>query len=230
MAALPFEPKAIAQAPVAKPDVLRRPEFREDPRIRLTQLARLHNEAAETATLANLLGRAPQAMAAVTLSALVVAGLSLGAMPPAEVVVWLVLVGAGVIALWRAYARAIEAPFELFALKSFAGDLSAILFYAGFAWGAGAFLALAPQANIAAAALFAGVPCAALALSLRGNSLLFILPAGMMTAAACLVRPVGGFAAAGLVLAAGATIAGISYWIERLFARTPLPAQPALAA
>src|ERR1700743_2827702 len=100
MAALPFEPQAVPQAPVAKPDVLRR----EDPRIRLAQLARLHNEAAQTAMLANLLGRAPQAMAAVTLSGVVVAGLSLGAMPPAEVAAWLALVGAGVIALWRAYA------------------------------------------------------------------------------------------------------------------------------
>jgi hypothetical protein len=225
MAALPFE--ATVSAPKNSTSMR---ELREDPRIRLAQLSRLHNDAAETATLANLLGRAPQAMAVLALSALVVATFSLGAMPAAAMVVWLALVGAGVIALWRSYARAIEAPFELFALKSFAGDLSAVLFYAGFAWGAGAFLALAPQTNIAAAALFAGVPCAAIALSLRGRSLLFLMPAGAMTAAACLVRPVGGFAAAGLVLAVSAGIAGLSHWMERLSIQEPLPQAPALAS
>jgi len=221
MAALPFEPKPASQ-PLAKPDAMRR----EDPRIRLAQLARLHNEAAETAMLANLLGRAPQIMAVLGLGALVVAGLSLGAMPLAQSVVWLALVAAGVVALWRSYARAMEAPFELFPLKGFAGDLSAVLFYAGFAWGAGAFLALAPQANIAAAALFLGVPGAALVYAARGKAVFFLAPVCALALAAIVLRPLGGFAAASLTLAAAGVLTGISLWSEKIISQPTLE-QPA---
>jgi energy-converting hydrogenase Eha subunit A len=219
MAALPFESKPALAQPSA-----RLMAMRDDPRIRLAQLARLHNEAAETATLANLLGRAPQALAALSAGALVVAGLSFGTMPSAELVVWLALVGAGLVALWRAYGRAIEAPFELSSLKSFADDLCAILFYAGFAWGAGAFLALGPQVNPAAAALFAALPCALVVLSLRARlqSLFFLGPVCALTLAAIAIRPLGGLAAAGLVVVAGALIASLSLWIERFSAVEPV--------
>ncbi|HEY1630469.1 MAG TPA: hypothetical protein VGF56_04100 [Rhizomicrobium sp.] len=229
MAALPFESKpglkSGPQPAVANPDVLRR----EDPRIRLAQLARLHDEAAETATFANLLGRAPQIMAVLGAGALVVAGLSFGAMPLAQTIVWLALVAAGVAALWRSYARAIEAPFEIYPLKSFAGDLSAILFYAGFAWGAGAFLALAPQANIAAAALFLGMPGAVIVYAARGKGVFFLAPVCALVMAAIVLRPLGGFAAASLALAVAGVMTGVSLWLERLSA-VPALEQPAALA
>jgi len=211
MAVLPSEtPAAQPPAPQA--------ERRGDPRIRLAQLARLHDEAQETALLANLLGRAPQAAFALAGCALLAAAVSFKVMPPAQIAVWLVLMGAGLAAIWRAYARAIEAPFERAALRDFAGDLSAILFYAGFAWGAGAFLALPAQP--AALLLFAAGPCALVAglLRARTQALFFLVPAAALAAAAALLRPVPhGLAAAGLVALSCALIAGISIWMERFF-------------
>ena len=218
MAVLPSETPASETLAALSPPP--QAERRGDPRIRLAQLARLHDEAQETALLANLLGRAPQAAFALCGCALLAAAFSLRAMPPAEIAVWLVLMGAGIVAIWRAYARAIEAPFERAALKNFAGDLSAILFYAGFAWGAGAFLALPAQP--AALLLFATGPCALVAglLRARTQALFFLVPVGALAAAAALLRPVPhGLAAASLVALSGALIAGISTWIERVFSQ-----------
>jgi hypothetical protein len=192
-------------------------EWREDPRIRLAQLARLHDEAQETALLANLLGRAPQVAAVLAVCALLTAGFSFAAMPTAEIAAWLALTGAAIAAIWRAYAHAIEAPFERAMLKDFSGDLSAILLYAGFAWGAGAFLAVPAQAS--ALVLFVAVPAALIAglLRSRDQALLFLAPAAALGIAATLLRPVAqGFAAAGLLVLASTLIAGVSYWLERL--------------
>jgi len=210
MAVLPSETQAaFSPSPQA--------ERRDDPRIRLAQLARLYDEAQETALLANLLGRAPQTAFALAGCALLAAAFSFGAMPAVEIAVWLVLMGAGIAAIWRAYARAIRAPFERATLKEFAGDLSAILFYAGFAWGAGAFLALPAQP--AALLLFAAVPCALVAGLLRARiqALCFLVPVGALAACAALVRPVPqGLAAAGLVVLSSALVAGVSTWMERI--------------
>lgn len=213
MAVLPSEIHLPSGTQSASPQA----ERRDDPRIRLAQLSRLHDEAAQTALLANLLGRTPQMALALAGCALLVAAFSFNTMPPAEIAVWLVLMGAGIAAIWRAYARAIEAPFEHAALKNFAGDLSAILFYAGFAWGAGAFLA--SPAQPAALLLFAAVPCALVAGLLRARiqTLFFLVPAGALSAVAALVRPLQqGLAAAGLIVLACGLIAGLSHWMERV--------------
>jgi hypothetical protein len=213
MAVLPSEtsqPAARQPAPQT--------ERRADPRIRLAQLSRLHDEAQETALLANLLGRAPQTAAALALFALATAALSFASMPAAAIAAWLALVGAAVVAIWRAYSRAIEAPFERATLKNFAGDLSAILFYAGFAWGAGAFLAVPAQAS--ALVLFAAGPVLLVAGLLRAKdqALLFLAPVAALTIAAALVRPVAqSFEAAGLVILCCAIVAGVSHWTERFF-------------
>jgi hypothetical protein len=222
MAALPIDLKPALKAPTVAP------ELREDPRIRLAQLARLHDEAAKTSVLANLLGRAPQAMGALTACALAAVALSYGAVPLQQAVVWFALVGAGAVAVWRAYARAIDAPFELFTLRAFSADLTAILFYTGFAWGAGAFLALAPQGNVVAAALFVGVPAALVAGLLRSQmpALVFLVPAAGLTVMATLLRPVGGLGATLLTAIACAAVVGLTYWMEKLSA--PLAA-PSLA-
>ncbi|MGH6870726.1 MAG: hypothetical protein ACREHE_04390 [Rhizomicrobium sp.] len=220
MAIVPIEPRATAPQPGLPASA----ELREDPRIRLAQLARLHDEAAETAVLANLLGRAPQIVAALSLSALAVAGLSFGAQANVELMVWLALVAGGIAALLRSYARTMAAPFEIFALKAFSGDLSAILFYAGFAWGAGAFLALPAGTSLAAVTLFAAVPCALVAALSRTReaSLMFAGPVAGLGAIAALVRPLGGIAGSASVLAACAVVAGVSYWMEKLSAREPM--------
>jgi hypothetical protein len=220
MAVVPIESGAKPQSPSARPTALR-----EDPRIRLAQLVRLHDEAAETALLANLLGRAPRAGAAIIVCALALVVAVQDAMPLGQVVVWLALIAAGSAALWRAYARAIAAPFELFTLKAFAGDVSAVLFYAGFAWGAGAFLALPATSSPLPLVLFAGVPCALVAglLQSRIPTLFFLAPVAGLSTLAALVRPVGGLTAAALTLVACAAVAGVSYWIERVSAPMGMP-------
>jgi hypothetical protein len=225
MAALPDE---TAEAARARPA----PERREDPRIRLAQLGRLHDEAAETAILANLLGRAPQVLVALAAASLAVAALSYNSMPVAEIAVWLALTAAGLAALWRAYARAIAAPFELAALKAFAGDLSAVLFYAGFAWGAGAFLALPALGDVTSVVLFAAVPCALVAALLRSpqQSLLFVAPVAGLVALAAFLRPLGGLEAMVLTLAACAAITGVSHWVQRISGQVPASASILLPA
>jgi hypothetical protein len=212
--------------PAAKPI-----ERRDDPRIRLAQLSRLHDEAAETSLLANLLGRAPQVTAALAGCALLTVALSFNAVPTAQIGVWFALAAAGAIAIWRAYARAIQAPFERATLKNFAGDLSAILFYAGFAWGAGAFLALPAQSNPLIVMLFAAAPAALIAglLRARAPALVFLAPVAGLATLATLIRPLGGLAATGLVIAACAAVAGVTYWAERVSAREPAPELAALA-
>jgi hypothetical protein len=200
MAVLPSESPTGLPAASAPQSV-----WRDDPRIRLAQLARLYDEAAETSLLANLLGRAPRAAEVLAACALVVAAISFAAMPVAQIAVWLALVGV-----------AIAAPFERAALKNFAGDLSAILFYAGFAWGAGAFLALPAQPI--ALVLFTAVPAALIAglLRARDQALFFLAPVAAFGMAAALIRPVPqGLAAAAMVAFACALIAGVSHWIEK---------------
>jgi hypothetical protein len=212
MSAHPFETPqtALPASPVGRPP---------DPRIRLAQLARLHDEAQETAMLANLLGRAPQIMASLAGSAALIAALTFGAVPLAQAAVWLLLVGAGIAAVWRIYALAMAAPFELAGLRSFAADLCAVLFFAGFAWGAGAFLMLPANWGTAAVAAFAAGPCALVAgfLQSRVQMQYFVAPAALLTALAVLLRPLGGgLAEAGLVVAACAAIGALSVWMERL--------------
>jgi hypothetical protein len=230
MAALPNETKPVVlQTPGSTAAPMR--ERREDPRIRLAQLARLHDEAARTATLANLLGRTPQAMIVLSLGALALAAFSFGAMPTAPIMVWGALMAAGVVAIWRAYARAIEAPFELFALKTFSSDLAAVLFYTGFAWGAGAFLALPAQASPLAITLFAAVPAGLVAVLLRARvpALFFLAPVVGLATLATLIRPMGGVSATATVVLACAAVAGLSYWFERPSAAEPTPPLAGLA-
>src|ERR1700735_955167 len=81
-------------------------------RASLAQLAMLHDEARETAVLANLLGRAPYAALALAGMALVTAALSFAQSFTPALITWLVLVAAGIGAILRAYAYTIKAPFE----------------------------------------------------------------------------------------------------------------------
>src|SRR5256885_588377 len=105
-----------------------------DPVERLTAL---HLEAEETALLANLLGRTLLLGITLGLAAFAALAFSDAAMP--KLISWGLLMAIGTVALVWAYVRTIRAPFEREALEAFGSDLSAVLFYAGFAWGAGAF-------------------------------------------------------------------------------------------
>jgi hypothetical protein len=198
-------------------------ERRENPRIRVAQLARLHEEAVETAMLANLLGRVPSVLLALSLCSLVAA--ILGTMPVTEIAVWFVLMLGGMAALWRAWSRADAQPFELPGLRAFSSDLSATMLYAGFAWGSGAVLVLP-----SAAVFFAMIPAVLIAVLLRAwkPAILFVAPAAGMAAFSALLRPTGGLTDAVLVVAGCSAIAALSYWSERLSGRmiqmTALPA------
>jgi hypothetical protein len=194
----------------------------------VARLAMLHAEAQETARLANLLGRSIHAASALVLMA--IAALAFGGAALAESVTWAIFVLAAAGAIVVAYRRTIGQPFERAALKSFSQDMHAILVFAGFAWGAGAFLALSAGATIGAVVLFSAGPCAAVALLLRDprSAFLFLAPVAALSSFACVLRPLTGGAldAASILIACG-LVAGATAGAAR--AATPESEMPELA-
>lgn len=187
------------------------------PQAEIAKLAALYREAEETAHLANLLGRTPFAAAILALSALVTA-FSAVSVPMSYVAGWLVLMIFGFGALARSYARVIREPFERAPLIAFAHDLSAILGYAGFVWGAGAFLVLPASTGPLAATAFAAIPPTLLAMALRtrDTALPFLGPAAALSAFAMVLRPLpDGVLAAALTIAAAAAMAAGVMWFTR---------------
>ncbi len=182
----------------------------------VSRLAALHHEAEETARLANLLGRTPYA------AALLVAGCGLtttmaAAADPAALTAWLLLVLFGISALVRAYGQAMRAPFERAPLQAFSQDLTAMLTYAGFAWGAGAFLALPVQTGLLGALAFGLGPAVAILALLRtpSVSLAFLGPAATLASFALVLRPFSsGLLAAALMLIAAGLLAAAALWLE----------------
>ncbi len=162
----------------------------EEPASPMARLALLHAEASETARLANLLGRSIYAAAALALLAGATIALSDG-IDIARSAAWFTMVATAAAVLWHVYSRTMREPFQRPALKTFARDLSAILLYAGFAWGAGGFLVLASDAGAGASVLFAAGSGAVLALLLREREavFLFLAPVATLTSFACVLRP-----------------------------------------
>jgi len=211
---------SVTQAPERLPKLKGRPDA-------LAKLKVLYGEAEETAHLANLLGRSAYVGMALPFLAMVTMGLAVD-MSPAPQLVWLVFVGAVALAMLIAYRHAIKSPFEPAALKTYAKDLSAILLFAGFAWGAGAFLALPAATPASAAIVFTLLPAAIIAALLRDRDALFLFlaPVTALTVAACLLKPfAGGAWAAGLVVVAAALLVGAARLYERL---TGIPSKPAM--
>jgi hypothetical protein len=181
----------------------------------LSRLALLHDEASETESLAALLNRSPWLAGALALAALATAAVAAPRTHTAPLIVWLLLIGGAVAALWRLHLRALGSPVERGTLAGFAQDLSAILIYAGFAWGAGVLLALPQDAGPALSAGFTGgvALIVAGALRMRHVSLRFLVPVTAMGAfAAAMVRAdaragtVAGIVMAGLVVAAASRL------------------------
>ena len=176
----------------------------------LSRLAALHQEAEEVAQLANLLGRSIQTGAALVCMAAAVLVLTAPAM--AEGAAWATFVCAAAGAIAVIYRSAILRPFERPALITFFRDFKAAMFFAGAAWGAGAFLALPADANIGAVVLFVAGAGTIVALILREpeSTAFFLAPAAAMVAAASLLKPLqAGFFGAAFVLVACAAL-GIS--------------------
>lgn len=206
---------ATAPAPAPKPKSAAQQE--------IARLAQLHREAEETARLANLLGRAPYAGAILAVSTGLTAGLVLPEDSPAGLITWVVLVALAVGAIALAYRQAIRAPFERAPLAAFSRDLVAVLTYAGFAWGSGAFLVLPAGTDAFVALAFALVPPALVAGLLRARSatLPFLATAALLAAFAMVLRPLpGGARAALLTVAATAAIAAVAVIAEKLEPRS----------
>ena len=192
----------------------------------LTRLSQLHDEAAKTALLANLLGRAPYAVAALAMAALLTATLVASTAPIAELATWLVLVAAGVFAAARAYTKAIRAPFELSSLQGFARDLSATLVFAGFAFGAGAILVLPANTSLLTLLAFGAGTSAFVGgfLRVRDMALCFLIPAMTLSAFAAILRPFqGGVADMASMLVVGVAVAVAVQLAERLTLRPSVP-------
>jgi len=180
------------------------------------KLATLHDEARETAILANLLSRAPYAAVLLSICVVGVTIFSLRAVPTPEVATWSVLMLIGIGAILRSYGQAISAPFERANLRSFASDLVAIAAYSGFAWGAGAYLALATVTPPLLLTVFAVVPCILIAASLRQCevAIAFTAPVAALTAFSSVLRPLpDGPLAAAFVLIACTAVGGATFWI-----------------
>ena len=210
----------------------RLPQQREafDARNPVAHLASLHREAEETARLANLLGRSIHV--AIALPILAAATLAFEGLGIAQSAAWMIFVLAASGAIGVCYRRTIAVPFERAALKSFSRDLSAILAFGGFAWGAGAFLALPAGANIATVVLFAAGAGTAVAVLLREREsvFLFLAPVAALASFACVLRPLdaGALGAAFILIAcatvaAGAAVAGIRRADQRGGALAELP-------
>ena len=179
----------------------------------LARLAALHDEAAETAHLANLLGRAPWMAGLLGVGALATASFCAASVSSVSLGVWLILVTVAVAAVGRSYGQAIEAPFDRTALKAFARNLSAILLYAGAAWGAGLFLALPDSVGLAGTIAFTATISAFVAGILRARDMAFsfLVPATAVGAFCTLMRDANltdalGILAGGLLVAAAATL------------------------
>lgn len=178
----------------------------------LAHLAALHDEAAETAYLANLLGRAP--WAAGLLGAVGLVTICMNA--DLASLSWLVLIGLAVGVVARRYQQTIVAPFARPALKLFAQDLSAVLLYAGFAWGAGIFLALPAGTSAAVAIAFTAGTAVAIATILRARDVAFcfVVPATAMGTFCALMR-LAGVVEIGGILGAGAIVIGLVALLDR---------------
>jgi hypothetical protein len=207
------------------------PSMSSGPGAHIARLAELRDEAAETALLANLLGRVPH-LAVALLGATAVVALFVHA-SLAPLLTWLTLLGAGLIALMRAYLIMIAAPFERGPLRFFARDLQAIMLYVGFAWGAGSFLALPADVTTGQLLAFSAGAAALVALIARASDAVacFVIPAMLLSAASALNRPLqSGIFASAAILAAGLLIMGVAYLCERAQTRLPdsdLSAKPA---
>ncbi len=152
-------------------------------------------------------------------------------MNPAPQLAWFALVSAVSVAILAAYRHAMRQPFQRATLKHFTKDLSAILLFAGFAWGAGAFLALPAGTEPVAVLVFAAGPALLIAYLLRDREALFLFlaPVTVLSAAACLLKPfVGGAWACLLTIVAAAVIAGAAVLYERLTGEKSKPAMLSL--
>ena len=153
----------------------------------LERLTQIHTENSQAARQALFLQGAVHAASVLILSGVAVLAFAAGTSLTAGFT-WSVLVLAGVAALLWSHIRDVASGTAAAPLAQAAKELRIILFYAGAAWGAGAFLVLTPDAGPVAMLLFAGLPSLLLSLVLkdRDGALAFLVP----LTALCVTAPV----------------------------------------
>lgn len=154
----------------------------------LDQLARLHLETHQTHRLARFLASSAHAALTFMLGTVLVFLLgrteSLG-----RDFSWALMILIGVLALLECHIRAHAALFSKMPAAR-AKELRLVFVYMGFAWGAGAFLALPADPGPLAVFLFMALPGTVLAFLIPDalGFTLFLAPAGLMTIGAALIR------------------------------------------
>ena len=152
------------------------------------RLVRLHAETSEAGRLVVFLRAALNAASVFMLMGTCV--LLLGGATLAHNFAWAALMLVGVTALLYSYIRTNAAVFDRAPISESARNLRLIFLYMGFAWGAGAFLAVPAMPSSVAAVLFAAIPTLLLALLLRDGPAiaLFLVSAGLLTVAAAFLH------------------------------------------
>ena len=107
----------------------------------LGRLTQIHAETSEAASLSRFLRAAVGASAVLTLMGCLAVTFAGGASLQLEFA-WSLLVLAGIGAMLRTYIKSVAQSLDRAPLRESAKDLRAVMFYVGFAWGAGAFLLL----------------------------------------------------------------------------------------
>jgi hypothetical protein len=189
----------------------------ETPRDDIARLKVLHAEAAETARFGHFLARATFVVLALGLAESFVAARSDSA--PAPLVFWLILMGAGLIAVFSTYDRLAATAFESTNVRSMRRHLMAIVSYVGFAWGTAAFLVLAADASLQEYLLVSATTGAFVVLVLRQSNLstCFLAPATLLPAAALLLIPEHPrLLDAGVIAGAGLAVWMIAKTLERV--------------
>ena len=156
----------------------------------LTRLPELHAELSLTASLAGFVRSSAAAASALTVMGCLAVWTAGGAGLKQEFI-WSLLMMMGVAALLRAHIRSTARAFDRVPLCEAARDLRFIVFYAGLAWGAGAFLLLGSDPLPITGLCFAVVPSVLMVLILqdRAAGLLFMAPVTVLTAAAIRTQP-----------------------------------------
>jgi len=156
----------------------------------LTRLPELHAELSLTASMAGFVRSAAAAASALTLMGCV-AVITAGRAGLRQEFIWSVLMIMGVGALLRSYIRSTARAFDRTPLCEAARDLRFIVFYAGLAWGAGAFLLLGNDPLPITGLCFAIAPSCLMALIVqdRAASFLFSAPVTALAATAIITRP-----------------------------------------
>ena len=169
--------------------ITRSEPFPAPPAAAFDQLARLHVETSEVGRLVMFLRASLNSASLFMLMGTCVLFLGGDATMPRNFA-WATIMLAGVVGLLYSYIRTNAAVFDRAPVSVSARHLRLIFLYMGFAWGAGAFLAVPAMLPSFEAVLFAAIPTLLLALILHDGpaTLAFLMPAGLLTLASAFLH------------------------------------------